>query len=127
MSESFALTATLESKPLVGNPSGQPSVILPINEKVTLERSLVTTLELTSDSPVIVNLGPITNVNVLMVRAVGSKVRLRVTSADGTNQAIPVDPVVTLINRTIPITAVEVMRTPTYDTTVFVFLGEIPT
>lgn len=126
MSESCSLIGSVESKPLVGNPSGQPSIIMPFSEKVILERSYATSMELLSDPVVAVSLGPLTNVNVLFMRTVGGKVRLRITTTDGATQAISVDPTCFILSKSVPITAIDVMRYSTYDTTVFLFLGEIP-
>lgn len=124
MSETFTLSGSAGSKPVVGAPSGQGNLSIPLDEGVSLLRSLKSEYRLSADAVQAVGLGPLTNVHVLIVRANGGKVRVRVTSADGVTQAIPVDPLLVLIANDVPITAVDLTRVANIETDVSIFLGE---
>ena len=113
-------------EPPAGNNSGQPTVLVSYSEKVAQERQLVTTYTLDADTPVSVDLGPLTEVNFLSVRAVGNKIRVRITSADGSSQSIPVDPTLLLRCDSVGITAIDLTRTATYDTDVYLVMTQIP-
>jgi len=122
--QTLELEGSLSLKPPVGSPSGQPMTLMSYSEKVPLERQLTTNMTLTSDSAASVSLGTLTGVNCLSIRAVGGKVRLRVTSADGSLQALPVDPIVILRCDSADITALDVTREAGIETEVFIVLGQ---
>ena len=71
-----------------------------------------------------VDLGGLSNVNFLSVRAVGVKIRVRITSADGTNQSIPVDPILVLRSDSVNITALDLTRLANTETEVYIVLAE---
>lgn len=81
-------------------------------------------LTLTNDSPALLPLGGLSSINTLIVKCVGGKVRVRITSADGSQQAVPVDTFLALISASVQITAVDVTRTPGVQTIVRYFLGQ---
>lgn len=110
--------------PIVGNPSGHPSILVSKDETMALSRVLSTNISLTSDSVQSVGLGTLSEVNYLSVRADGAKVRLRLTSSDGTTQAIPVDPSFDLRTDSVGITAIDVTRLSGFDCEVFIVLGQ---
>lgn len=91
---------------------------------MALSRVLSTNISLTSDSVQSVGLGTLSEVNYLSVRADGAKVRLRLTSSDGTTQAIPVDPSFDLRTDSVGITAIDVTRLSGFDCEVFIVLGQ---
>ena len=124
MSAIFRLNGSYISTPSSGNPSGQPSVNTHIDEVVGLVRQAVSSVSLSSDSPASVDLCGLTNINVLMLKAVGGKVTVDITSADGTDQSIPVDSFLALTTQTVPITAITLTRVAGRATTVSLFLGE---
>lgn len=67
-------------------------------------------VDLGTDAPESIAFGDLTNAHVVWLKATGGKVRARLTSADGAQQAIPVDPVLILVSRTVPITAIDLTR-----------------
>lgn len=81
-------------------------------------------ITLTADAPVVLPLGGLADANVLIVKAVGGKVTVRITSSDGSQQAVPVDSFLALISASTPMTAVDVARSPGVQTVVKYFLGQ---
>lgn len=124
MADVFRLEGSYQTQPTSGNLSGNPSVDALISERVGIKNKAIAVYNLTSDSPVSVSLAGMTGINVLMLKTVGGKVRVRLTSADGAQQAIPVDSFIALIDLTVPITAIDLTRNPATSTTVQLFLGE---
>ena len=59
-----------------------------------------------------------------MIKVTGGKVRVRLTSADGATQAVPVDSLLVLVDRATTVSAIDLTRTPSTSTRVQVFLGE---
>lgn len=96
----------------------------PISESLTINQKQITNLDLTADSVVAVPFGGVTNANLVILKAVGGKVRARVTSADGSQQAFPFDTYFILMNDKIPITAIDLLRDPGVSVIVRVFLGQ---
>lgn len=122
--QTLELSGSLALKPPVGTPSGQPSVIAVFSEKISLERQLSVNYSLSSDSLQSVPITPLTGVNFLMVKASGGELRVRITSSDGTTQAIPVDSLLVLISNTVDITAIDLLREAGIETEVFLVLGQ---
>ena len=124
MADVFRLDGSYQTQPTSGNLSGNPEVDALISERVGLKNKAIAVYQLTTDSPVSVSLSGMAGVNVVCLKTVGGKVRVRFTSADGAQQAIPVDSFLSLINLSVPITAIDLTRQPATATTVQVFLGE---
>lgn len=124
MATQFGLSGSYTAEPLDGVPSLDPSIGTPIDETMQLAYKATSEVHLTVDTPVAVDFAGVTNANIVILKAVGGKVRARLTSADGTTQAIPVDSVLILTSREVPITAVDLTRLPATDTVVRYFLGE---
>jgi len=124
MSQQFSIGGSFEILPETGNPQGQVLVSAPVSEKVYLSNYVTTVMQLTSDSPASVSLGPLTAVNVVVLRVVGQKIRVRYTSSDGSSQAVPVDPFTVVISEPTNIAALDLTRTAGSDTTVYVTLGQ---
>jgi len=120
----FKLNGSFTAQPAAGLPSGEFNISTPINESVALKRKATVELELASDGPQSVDLGALAGINVLQIRSVGGKVLLRATSADGSAQAIPVDPYLSLITLSVPLTALTLERVPGTLTSAKIFLGE---
>lgn len=91
---------------------------------MALRNYLSTVVYLTSDSPVTVNLGPLTGVNYLSIRSGDASVRVRITSATGTAQAVSVYPSFDLRSDTVDITAIDLTRTSGIDSEVFIVMGQ---
>lgn len=108
----------------VGSPSGQPTTLLTLNETVYLKRVLSTNMTLDSDPVVSVDLGTLEAVNFVSIRAEGGYLRVRITTSQGTSQAIPCDPSLIIRSDDVNITAIDLLRESTVDTEVYVVLGE---
>ena len=124
MADTCTLDGSYSVEPASGSPSGDPEISTPLSEVVSIDEKSVIKMKLTDDNPALVSFGAITNAHIVFVRARGSKVRARLTSADGSQQSVPVDPPLLSISQTVPITAVDLTRTAGVETTVQVFLGE---
>ena len=125
MADLFTLSGDYQSKPAsMGTSSGAATISSPIDEAVQLASRTQVELTLTSDAPVSLAIPGATAINTVVVRTVGGKVALRVTSSDGTTQSIPVDPFCALVTKTVDITALDVARVTGQETVVKVFLGE---
>ena len=124
MADSFKLLGSYELNPL-GNPlSFAPSIVAQISESKQIKYKEVTTIDLTTDSPVSVAFGGVTNANIVILKAVGGKVRMRATSADGTLQSIPFDTYFILMSDSVPVTAIDLTRAAGIPSTVRIFIAE---
>jgi hypothetical protein len=121
-------TLELQGSVSVGNQqgmvSGQPTILTSINERMTATSDLAAKYTLSSDTAQTVDLGGLANINFLSVRAVGGKIRVRITSSDGTNQSIPVDPILVLRSDSVNITALDLTRLANTETEVYIVLAE---
>lgn len=124
MSDIFAITGSYSATPASGTPSADPIITAALDERQMLATEQYSQLTLTNDSPVLLPLGGLSSINVLIVKCVGGKVRVRVTSADGSQQSVPVDSFLALMSASVPMTAVDVTRTPGVVTVVRYFLGQ---
>ena len=125
MADTFTLSGSYDSAPAsVGTNSGSASISAPIDEAVQLATRTQVELTLTSDAAQAVTIPGATNINAVVIRATGGKVRVRVASSDGATQAIPVDPFMALITESVNITALDVTRVVGTETIVQIFLGE---
>ena len=122
MAEVARLQGSLTSTPTY-LPNGQARVTIPLDVSLSCANSLSTTVYLTPDDPYTLSLGALANVNVLMIRAVGGKIRVRVTSSDGSQQAIPTD-FLLLFTGAVNITALDLTRTAGTSTVVSVYMGD---
>ena len=125
MADTFRLQGSFATTPLIGLPSGFPSLTGPITEITQLDNKATTQYLLTTDLVQTVDLCGLASVAVLIVKVVGGKVRMRVTSTDGTLQAIPIDGFFALLSLSVPITAIDLLRSPGVETTVQLFMGEL--
>jgi hypothetical protein len=124
MSDRFVLSGSYVTTPLGGVQSFAQNIDALIDETTVLDKKYADTIELGVDTPVSIEFGGVTNAHVVILKAVGGKVRARVTSGDGAQQAIPFDTYIILMSMEEPITAIDLTRTPATLTTVRVFLGE---
>lgn len=123
MAEKLQLIGLLESAPYAATGQGA-KFTANFDERMTLDHSLATSFELTADTAVSIPFGELDEVNVVYVRTVGGKVRLRVTSADGTSQALPVDPYCVILSASVGITALDVTRVAATPTIVTILIGK---
>lgn len=124
MADQFAFTGSFDLTPLGGDTSFQPSFSTPINETSVLKAKRLDDVTLTSDSPTAVAFGGVVNANIVSLKC-DNKVTALITSADGTSQAVPVDPYFVLQSRSVPVTAISLTRVAGIETRVEVSLGEI--
>lgn len=124
MSSILKLSGLLSAVPAVGGGSGDPDFLDLFDERLVLAQKHYTEMSLGSDGATSVSLGGLSGANVLMLKVPGGKVVARLTSADGTTQAIPVEEFLVLVSITTPITAIDLARVAGVATTVKVFLGQ---
>lgn len=125
MADRFTLSGSYTTTPLGGEPSFDPNIDAPIDETIQLTKKHIDVISLTVDTPVVVNFGGVTNANIVVLKSTaGVKVRARITSADGTDQAVPFDTFLILMSMDEPITGIDLTREPAVETDVRVFLGE---
>lgn len=124
MAYQFALTGGYTTDPLNGVPSLAPSVNAPLDEAMVLIKKTEYDVLLDVDAPIAVQFGGVANAHVVVLKTVGGKMRVRLTSADGSQQSIPVDSTLILISQAVPITAIDLTRVPATPIDVRIYLGE---
>lgn len=124
MADTFKLSGEFSSSTTAGDPSGELELSSIVEEAVSLANKAVGRYDLTSDAEQSVNLGGLSGVNVLVVKATGGKVKVKLTSADGSAQAVPVDGFAILISRSVPFTAMSLTRVAGTETIVNLFMGQ---
>lgn len=124
MSDTFSLQGSLQTTPAVGAPSGFFTLIAQLDEQLVLGVKRQDEVALTVDTPVAVAFGGVANAHVVMLKTIGGKIRARLTSADGSTQAVPVDSFALVMSRTVPVTAIDLTRVTGQATTVEIFLGQ---
>jgi len=120
----FSLSGEYAAVPSLAVPNGLLSVAARIYERVLLKQKITIEFTLTGDTPVPVSFGSLASASVLVVKSTGGKVRARITTADGADQAIPADPWLILLSGAFPITSLDLTRVAGTQTSVEVFLGE---
>lgn len=125
MADSFQLVGNYSTTPAPPGASGAMSFVGAISESLSLTRKDFDTVVLDVDTPVSVNFGSgVTSAAVVLLKATGGKVRARLTSTDGSQQAVPVDDLQILVSQSVPFTAIDLTRVPGVLTSVDVFLGQ---
>ena len=125
MSDVFRLRGEFSAAPAVFElgVSQAPEILAPLLHSLYIVRRLNTVVQLDGDTPVSVSFGSLTGAHVLILQST-SKVRARLTSADGSAQSAPVDPLFVLISLAVPLTALDLTRQASVASVVNVFLGE---
>lgn len=127
MTDRFQLKGSYSTSVLSGSPlSGGAQVGAQLDEHLQLGKKAISELSLDGDAPVTVDLCGMAVAHVVILRTNARHVTARVTSADGTTQSIPVNPLAVIISKNVPVTALDLTRAPGVSTTVNVFLGERP-
>ena len=124
MASLFSLQGSYTANPSSGSPSAAPQITAPINEGMTLANEIVSQITLSVDGPVNLPLCGLDAVNLMVLKCVGGKITVRLTSTDGSAQAFPVDSFLALTSASTDITAIELVRTPATSTVVKYFLGQ---
>ena len=126
MADTFKIVGSWGTSPQSGSllNSGAASELAAINETVMLAlKNGQDDYTLTGDAPVAVAFGGVTDANVVVIFT-DRKIRVRLTSADGAAQAVPVDGMAILISKSVPFTAIDLTRVPAQETRVKVFVGQ---
>lgn len=123
MSDQFVLDGSYTATPQGSIQSLDPTVGASISESLSIKSKQYVPVSLSVDTPVSVPFGTVVNAHVVVLKST-AKAKARLTSADGSTQAVPVDGVLILRSDSVPITAIDLTRVPATDTIVRVFLGE---
>ncbi len=123
MSDSFRFVGSYSSAPLFGVQSAFPTISAPIDESMQLAKRFTDTLLLETEGPIAVSLAGLTDVNLIVVKAVGGPIELSITTTLGV-ALIPVESFFMLFSFTTGITAITVERSPGVETYVEVFMGQ---
>lgn len=126
MADKFQIVGSWGTTPQTGSllASGRASELAPINESVVLSKKKgQDDYVLEVDTAVAVDFGGLDEAHVVSIFS-DRKIRVRLTSADGATQAVPVDGMLKIISRTVPFTAIDLTRVAAQETRVSVFLGE---
>lgn len=124
MSDKFTVQGSYSVGPQTGGGSGFPSSAVPILESVSLDKSSFQTYILDADSVQVVSLGGLDQAEVLSIKTVGGRARVRITTLQGSTQSIPVDSFLMLLSESDPITAIDLLREVGLEVEVRVFLGQ---
>lgn len=113
-----------------GPASGDLGEIGELDERLLVGAKLNTRVVLPDNNPFVVPLlnadgGPfVAGAHVLVVKPVGGKVRVRISTTDGATQAMPVDSYLCLISESVPVTAIDFTRLSGVTTTIKLFMAE---
>lgn len=113
--DAFTLDITAVAQTAGSAAEATASKLIEASVRDAFDRSSCSELELTSDSPVSIPFAGLDVVTFVAIKPVGGvKVRVRLTSADGSQQAIPVGRALALDCVTVPFTAIDVTRIAGY-------------
>lgn len=125
MADVFAISGSYSATPAYGAPSADPVITASVDEKLMLGTELFSQVTLTTDAPVSLPFGGLASAAALVVKSVGGRITVTLTSAAGAAQVVPVDSFLAMISASVPFTAISVARAPGGpDTTVKYFLGQ---
>lgn len=105
-------------------PSGDPLITAPVDERQTLGLELAGQLLLLDDSETPLPFGGLSEASVVVLKAVGSAIKVRLTSTAGSEQVVPLDSFMVLMNASDPFTAITVQNQTLAPVTVKFFLGQ---
>jgi hypothetical protein len=126
MAERLHIVADAQVTSTSGTASGVAAIDVPLDETVPILYKTTSVYELLVDTPVPVAFGGVTNAHVVVLKAVGGKVKATCSTADGAAQVVPVDSILFWepgLNA--PVTSMTLTRLPGTDTFVHVFLAQI--
>ena len=121
MAETFSISGSWRTTPSAGA-QGDITALADLFTTMVIKRKQVTELDLTSDPVVAVALGG--SIHVLSVRTVGGRANIRITTAGGSTQVVPVDTLVVIVTDGYPITALDVQRETGVNVQVSLFFAE---
>ncbi len=109
-------------------PSGEQTLLEPLAFTAPLVAApLAGEWQLSDDNPADLSALPqlVGGAHIVVLHAYGGKVRARLTSTDGAQQSVPVDPIHVTISQSVPITGLDLTRVAGAGTvSVRVFLGQ---
>lgn len=120
----YKLTGSYSTQPAQGAPSGKASESALLNEIVYLSVKSTNEILLADNNPVSVPFGGVEDAAVVFLKSVGGGVEVKLTTALGTDQIIPIDGLFQLISVSNPVQSITLTRTTNVNTLVNVFLGE---
>src|SRR5262245_42953941 len=125
MYDVFSFLGSYACGPARGAPSGKPVITTPFDEKITLSRRRPDILSLEDENPVSIDLSEFDQARVFVIVA-SESIRVRMTSAHGTDQAIPGRVLVLLADE--DVTSIDFTRLSESNETVSVeiFIGAVP-
>ncbi len=123
--EVFELTGSFGARPTSGfAPADQAAIVArTLVESLLLKGKQASRYDLTVDGAQTVSLGGLSQAHVIVLEST-SRVVVRLTSAEGATQAIPVDGLLVLMSESEAFTAIDLARAAGVETIVQVFLGE---
>lgn len=124
MADVFKLLGSYTTAPYSGAPSAAPTLAAVLDEQLALKAKSIQEYRLEADPAQVVDFGGLAAAHVLIVKCVGGKAKLRLTSADGVEQVIPVDSFAMLFSESVPYTALDLTREAGIEVTATIFLGE---
>lgn len=125
MADVFQLTGSYMTRPTSGGaPSGDPSLEAVIDESISLKKKLYREYLLEADAVQAIDFGGLAAGHVIVIKLVGGKAKVRLTSADGATQAVPVDSFFVVIADSVPFTALDLTRQAGIEVTAKIFIGE---
>lgn len=120
----FSLNGSYQVTPGAGYPSGAATISVPLNEALVLRNETYQQFDLTSNTAYDVPFNGLAAAHVIALKVIGGKVVMRVTTTDGSQQAIPVDTFGIFFLGSAPATAIDLTRPTGVPVTVQLFLGE---
>ncbi len=109
--------------PQAGNPSGDETVDGLVDESLSYDECALQKFTLDSDAQKVITLDPMISVRVIKIKVSGGPVVMALSSAAGTDQAVPVDGFGLIISAGTPFTGIKLTRTAGKTTQVRLFLG----
>jgi hypothetical protein len=123
----FKLQASYISSPSsysVLNEDAGPDVGDRFERRLMLSKKHYDELTLSEDFETACSFGGILEANVIILES-DEKCVVKLTSADGTKQIVPVDDLLILVSALVPVTAIDLVRRAGVTTNIKVFLGEL--
>jgi len=127
VSETFALRGYISvTQGPVATPTGDFGLTALLESTLTLSKKHAATVSLDADAVEVISLGDIATADVLVITNVtGGQIVVRITTAAGATQIVPVTDTLLLISTTSPITAIDMQRVAGVVTTCNILVGEV--
>ena len=123
MTDFFKLHGDFQTIPVSAARGVDPQVASPIDERFAVSQKAISDVQLTDDAPVDVDMSNLAEASVVIIKS-DHKVRARLTSTDGSQQAVPVDGLLILVCRAVGVSAIDLTRLTGVDTNCKIFLAK---